>query len=315
MQWHSKTQYRMISCFVLVFAWIICPLGAQSSPPGKLRFVKGPNGELTFDTGVVKGVLRKGGKSRGLSSVVHIPTGARLDGGSGIMGYYRVFTTNHRYGSAGWNWPSTSRLLPDGAVEIAWPAQAGRPFSMVSRYRWQDKKTLDLETTIKADADLDNFEVFLSSYFHKALTTPAVCIQLEPEGPPTLMVAEQVKGDWQMFLRDPEGLPLIRDGRWLQPPNPVDWVVRPPLARPLCARRGPEVNVTAMLMAPKKDCYAISMPYKDETHYSLYLSLFGHDIEAGKKATARVRFVVTGEISDQEILGLYKVYQDDLHSN
>jgi hypothetical protein len=306
MQDFSNTRYRLIYLLLLCF---VCPAFSQTS---KLKFSKGPNGGYRFDTGIVKGVLRKDGKSRGLSSVVHVPTGARLDGGSGIMGYYRVFTTNQRYGSAGWNWPSTARLLPDGAVEITWPAQEGRSFSMVSVYRWQDKKTLDLETTVKADRDVNNFEVFLSSYFHKALTTPTVCVQLEPEGPPALMVAEQVKGDWQMFLRDPGGLSLVRDGRWLQPPNPVDWVIRPPLALPLCVRRGPEVDVTAMLMAPKQDCYAISTPYKGETHYSLYLSLFGHDIKAGHTATARARFVVTGEIDDQEILGVYEAYKKDL---
>ena len=308
---NTNTRRQIIGLFLLL-SWITCPLCAQSKRTGKPQFVKGQNGEYTFDTGIIKGVLRKGGKSRGLSSVVHIPTGARLDGGSGMLGYYRVFTANHRYGSAGWNWPSTARLRSDGAVEIAWPAEAGRPFTMASVYRWRDAKTLDIKTTVKADKDLDDFEVFLSSYFHKTLTTPAVCVHTGPGTPPAFMVAEQAKGDWQMFLRSPEVLSMVRDGRWLQPPNPVDWVIRPPLAQPICVRRGPETDATAILMAPRQDCYAISAPYKGETHYSLYLSLFGHDIEAGHSATARARFVVAGDISDQEVLGLYDVYQKDL---
>ena len=100
----------------------------------------------------------------------------------------------------------------------------------------------------------------MSSYCHKALTTPAVCVRTEPGTPPSLMAAEQVKGDWQMFLRNPESLALVRDGRWYQPPHPVDWVIRPPLARPLCVRRGPDVNAAVVLMAPQKDCFAISAP-------------------------------------------------------
>ena len=33
-------------------------------------------GEYVFDTGFLRGKIRAGGKSRGLSSVVHIPSGA-----------------------------------------------------------------------------------------------------------------------------------------------------------------------------------------------------------------------------------------------
>jgi hypothetical protein len=274
------------------------------------EFVLGNHGEFGFNTGVVQGVLRKDGKSRGLSTVVHGPTGASLDGGSGLLGYYRVFTANHRYGSAAWNWPSTARLLPDGAVAITWPAAEGRPFAMGSVYRWHDRQTLDLVTTVMAQKDLADFEVFLASYFHASLTTPLVYAQPETENEPRFMVAEKSAGDWQMFLRHPENLKVVRDGRWRLPPNPVEWVIQPPLAQPICLRRGPASDVTVMLMAPKQDCFAVSTPYRGESHYSLYLSLFGYDIKAGQAAVARVRLVVAGAVSDREILGLYDRYQN-----
>jgi len=273
------------------------------------EFVSGRHGEFAFNTGVVKGILRKGGKSRGLSSMVHEPTGSSLDGGSGLLGYYRVFTANHRYGSAAWNWPSTAQLLPDGAVVITWPAAEGRPFAMGSVYRWHDRQTLDLVTTVTAQTDLADFEVFLASYFHKTLTTPLVYTQPETEDAPRFMVAEKTAGDWQMFLRDPEVLAVVRDGRWRLPPNPVEWIIRPPLTQPICLRRGPANDATVILMTPKSDCFAISTPYRGESHYSLYLSLFGYDIKAGQTAVARARLVVTGAVSDREILALYDRYQ------
>src|SRR5664279_621881 len=64
---------------------------------GKLVFLASGTNEFTFDTGVLKGKLRADGKSRGLSSVVHLPSGATLDTSMGLFGHYRVFSANKRY--------------------------------------------------------------------------------------------------------------------------------------------------------------------------------------------------------------------------
>ncbi|MCX6924779.1 MAG: hypothetical protein NT154_16425, partial [Verrucomicrobia bacterium] len=73
-------------------------VSAQVTPPasGKLAFSASGTNEFAFDTGVLKGKLRAGGKSTGLSSVVHLPTGARLDSSMGLFGHYRVFSANKR---------------------------------------------------------------------------------------------------------------------------------------------------------------------------------------------------------------------------
>ena len=75
---------------------------AQSNPPDKVKLAFAASGtnEFTFDTGVLKGKLRAGGKSTGLSSVVHLPTGVTLDSSMGLFGHYRVFSANKRYGTA-----------------------------------------------------------------------------------------------------------------------------------------------------------------------------------------------------------------------
>ncbi len=125
----------------------------RADEKAKLAFNADENGQYTFDTGVLKGVLQPGGKAQGLASVVHIPSGTRLDQGAGIFSFYRVLTKDKRYGAMAWDWPSTSKVLPDGAVNVYRGATADRPFDLTAIYRWTGPATLDLEVTVKAVED------------------------------------------------------------------------------------------------------------------------------------------------------------------
>ena len=227
---------------------------AGAEPNDTLTFKPDDKGGYTFDTGILRGTLRQDGKSRGLSSVVHIPSGTRLDGGVGIAGHYRVFTTNKRYGTAAWDWPGTAELLPDGSVRTTWPAADDRPFEMTALYRWADPQTLDVETTVTARADLSGFESFFASYFDKAFPSPYVLA--DTEGPKILwffLLGEKSHGDWLMFLdRGDPRIDMVRDGRWLLEPNPVNWTILPRLDAPLCFRRGEGHKLTAIVMAPRR---------------------------------------------------------------
>lgn len=280
----------------------------------KLAFTANRDGGYEFDTGILRGRLREDGKGLGLSSAVHVPTGTTLNGAYGILSYYRVFTTNKRYGTAAWGWPSTSKLLPDGAVQVTWPKGDDRPFEMTSIYHFRDDSTVDVETIVKAKEDLSKFEVFLASYFHESFPLPQIFVAAFPEtvGKRTFLTAKKSFGDWQMFPRNDDVVPIIRDGRWKKQPNPVDWKIMPPMAKPIALRRGSDAAPTAILMAPADDCFAIATPYEGEGHYSMYFSLFGRDIEAGQTARARLRFVIINATSNREILNLYKKYMKDI---
>jgi len=282
--------------------------------PARLDFVSSGKEQYSFNTGVLSGTLRGGGKSRGLSVLTHIPSKARLDGGLGIFGHYRVFTTNKRYGPAAWGWASTSKLTADGAVEVHWLKAAGRPFEMTAIYRWSAPDTLDLTTTVKAIKDLSKFESFIASYFTKGLPASSIYVKggLKTGGKPVFQTTEKSAGHWQMFLRNKDVVSIIKDGRWKQKPHPVDWVIRDNLAAPLAIRRGKGGAPTAILMAPAEDCYALSTPYAGEGHRSLYLSLFGRDVKAGKTATARCRLIIAKSPTDQQIVELYKKYTEQL---
>jgi hypothetical protein len=275
------------------------PVAGSSS----LSFTAAANGEFTFDTGILRGTLRAGGKSLGLSSVVHVPTGRRLDRSNGLFSHYRVFSKGVRYGAGAWDWPSTARLLDDGAVEVNWPAATNRPFAMKAVYRWSTPASVELETIVEPQTELRGFEVFLASYFDEAFTNAFALVKdketTESDGKPALLAAKPSFGDWLMFPRSEDVVPLIQDGRWKLEPNPVNWTIMPELGRPLAVRRDAKSGLTAILSARAADCFAVAMPHQAEGHYSIYLSLFGRDLKAGETARAKARLSIAQTAEDQ----------------
>ena len=102
-----NTKVFVMSLFLFVAAWLGQAIAAHA--PG-LAFVPSAEEEYRFDTGVLQGTLRSDGGSFGLSALIHVPSGIRLDGVSyGIFSHYRVFSANRRYGHAAWDWPSEPR--------------------------------------------------------------------------------------------------------------------------------------------------------------------------------------------------------------
>ena len=125
----------------------------------------------------------------------------------------------------------------------------------------------------------------------------------ESGGKPVLLAARQSFGDWLMFPRGKDVVPLIQDGRWKLEPNPVNWTIMPELERPLAVRRDAKSGLTAILSATAEDSFAVAMPHQTEGHYSVYLSLFGRDLKAGETARAKARLVLL-ETSEDQLLKL-----------
>jgi hypothetical protein len=264
-----------------------------------LGFRAGGNNEFVFDTGVLRGTLRAGGKSAGLSSVVYVATGARLDASMGLLSHYRLFSANHRYGTAAWDFASQARLNEDGSVEAHWPAEPDRPFELTAVYRWTAPDTIDLETRVEARANLRKFESFVASYFAPQFTNAAIyASDGESSRRKVFVTAERSAGVWQAFPRDAAATAIIQDGRWKFEPNPVEWALMPRLTAPLGFRRGPADGLSAVLMAPTKDCFAMLTPFQTEPHYSMYFSLFGIDLKAGQTARARCRLIVSTNLTE-----------------
>ena len=289
----------------LLAATVSCLAGEAGESP-RLRFVAAGKESYRFDTGVLRGTLRPGGKSQGLTGVVHVPTGTRLDSSMGLFGHYRVFAGDKRFGHGAWYWPSQSKLLPDGAVRVDWPAAEDRPFELAAVYRWAGPATLDLETTVRAKADLPAFESFLACYFSPAF--PACEVYAKGGDGPAFLLADKASGVWQMFPRDEGAVKLIQDGRWTRPPSPVTWAIRPQLAAPLALRRAAKPGLACVVMARPQDCFAVATPFAGEGHRSLYLSLFGRDLRTGASLTARTRLVIASSPSAEDAVRLYREF-------
>jgi len=82
----------------------------------------------------------------------------------------------------------------------------------------------------------------------------------------------------------------------------------PRLAAPLALRRDATNGLTAVLMSRPDDCFAVSMPSGEDSHRSIYLSLFGRDLKEGEEASAGARLVIGKDISDDRALELYREY-------
>ena len=200
-------------------------------------------------------------------------------------------------------------MLSGGAVESVWSADAEHPFEMRVVYRWKAPNILDATTSVIAQKDLLGFEVFLASYFDgfaKSLVYVNACP--ETEGKAAFLEAKRAGGQWQMFPRDAQAAELVQDGRWQRPPNPVEWKIMPSLAGPLAMRRDAKTGLVGLVMARPADCFAVSTPFSGEDHRSIYFSLFGRDLNAGQKATARSRLVIARGLSDREAIATYQAY-------
>ena len=281
---------------------------AEDRPPSKLAFTRAAN-ELHFDTGVLQGALGEGGKALGLQPLTHIASGVQTAGAFGILSPYRMLTSDARFGTAAWDWASKAELLADGAARVHWSPDDVHPLEMTGVYRWAADDTLDLELTVKPRRDLRRFELFLASYF-SGFPASLACVRQPPSANGSYRFAEATKdlGDWLTFPRDDAAAAIYGDGRWDRPPNPVTWKMMPRLAAPIALRRDAKSGLTAVLMSRPNDCFAISMPYGEEGHRSVYLSLFGRDLKAGETASAGARLVIGRDITDDRAMQLYRAY-------
>jgi hypothetical protein len=280
---------------VLLLGALACAAEPAFTPSG---------GEFRFDTGALRGTLRGGGQSIGLVPVTDASTTAAVARFKGLLSPYRLLTADRRFGDGAWDWASTAALQPDGSVRVEWKADAGHPLDMTGVYRWASSNALDLAIAVRPREELKTFEVFVASYFEGFPSASAWA-----GGAGGFIEAARADAAWHMFPRDDDAATLIRDGRWTLPPHSVEWAIRPAYAGALAVRRDAKTGLAALVMSPTSDCFAVAMPYGEESHRSLYVSLLGRDLAAGESATARVRLVVGHRISDGEAVKMYVDYR------
>lgn len=260
-------------------------------------------GEFLVKTDVLEGKLRADGLSNGFSPLKHVETDINLISIMGLLNYYRVFTTNHRYGESMRALPSEATLEAPDTLRVHWPATEYLPFDLTGIYHWVAPDTVDLETIVEAKTDLPDFEIFLSSYLSAEF--PGSFVYAKTDAEDRFIGAEPEHGVWQVFPRDAAAAKIVKDGRWDFPPSPVDWAVRPEFSEPIICRRDEKNGVTVAMMARPEDCFAVFTPNYGEGHYSMYFSLFGKTLKPGEKTGATIRLVI-GVLDDDELLQRYQ---------
>lgn len=283
--------------------------------PPKLAFQPAGEGLYEFDTGLYKGRLKLDGKYQGVYPLIDAATGVDLTPPPGVFSPYRVLTTNRRYGNAARDWLTETRRLDNGGVEARWPAAEEHPLEITAVYRWTAPDTLDLEIAVKPQQAMPGFELFMSSYFAKGFRA-SVYLPGDggkPAGFVPVDRAPDSQGGYVMFPKDEAAARMIRDGRWTIPPSPVDWAMPRHFAAPLALRRDEAQDLTALMMCPPGDCFAVSSPWNPETseaggYRSLYLSLFGRDLSAGETACARCRLILRRQLSNEDAVRRYAEY-------
>lgn len=282
---------------VLLFFLVFVPMLYAED----LRFIP-KDGAFNFDTGALRGTLQTKGYPKAIQPITECSTGTQLAGKIGLLTHYRLFAENQRFLPDAYNWGCVAKALPEGGVEMLWAPDEQHPFALKAVYTWAASNMLDVATTVTAQCDLKKFESFLGSYFNGFPLTYGY-------GPNGFVKITKKEGEWVCFPRDEASDKLLRDGRWEKPPHPVDFKRIAYYGEPLVMRKDPGSGLTAIIMSLRNDCFATLMPYGEDGHRSLYLSLFGRDLKRGESMTAHARLVI-GRFSEPEILVLYHDYQN-----
>jgi hypothetical protein len=312
---------RLLFTSIMIVSLMCIQTAYSQESQSDLSFTETEPGIFAFDTGVVRGRLQADGRHQGIVSLVDIETGTELVHGAGAMSLYRVFSGSTRFCDAARNWPVASSVLYDGSVDLRFPTSETHPMTIVARFVWSASDALDLELSVVSEQAVPDFELFLSSYFSNDMkgavyVQPNYFASGEPEMLPT-DVNPMVDGAYLAFPRDDEAVRKIFDGRWDQPPHPVQWAITRRYAGAMAIRRSEASGVTVAMAAPVEDCFAVLLPY-DKTppdgpssHASLYLSLFGGDLEPGETSTARSRLYIGRNMTDEEVIERYQTYISD----
>lgn len=302
----------------IAFVLLASVVTAQSPD---LSFKAGQNGEFAFDTGKFAGRLAAGEKSGGVISLVDKTSGVELAKGNpqyGIFSFYRLLSSNKRWGSVFWEWPKHASVNADGSLRIDWPAADDHPVEVSGVFKWSSPDTLDVEVSIKPRQDLPKVELFIGSYFKKdARGSVYLAPARHGGGKPELVpvdVSPLTLGTYYAFPRDLPAGQLVYDGRWELGLHPVQWSITRYLAGPLAIRHDPQTGMSMMLMSRPEDCFSIMCSYNQDPpdgvagHYSTYLSMFGRDLKAGETARAFVRLVVRKDVSADAAVQVYEQF-------
>lgn len=306
-----KTQVIVVAVVSLTVSFGLGSISRALSADGELAFKADNRGNFIFNTGVVKGSVKREGTGDAVKPITFVEPDVPIDTGHGLLTPYRFLTPQKRFGFGSWEWPRTGKLLEDGGIELHWAQSEDRPFAFSATYRWKTANTLDMTIVFTPNVDLEKFELFVGSYFRN-FTKAKAYVRDAGDGSPGFVESAKNKGGMQLYPKNREVLTIVRDGRWKFPPYPNNWSIRPALAAPLGIKQESKSGVTVVIMAPPEDCFAVSMSQQEAGLGAFYLSLFGKDVEKGQSLKGRARMVFGKDITDEQAVQEYEKYLKEL---
>jgi|GEM_PF-779978 len=254
-----------------------------------------------FETSQIQGTIRLDGRYHGVTRLVDKRTGMQvIDSRYSALNLFKLMSINQAMDQPR-GMPRTIHV-ESRFVEVTWSATATHKAKITARYEVSTPNAVDLTVTIHSQGAYAGYELFMSSYFDKALR-PHVYLQSKTPQLVLPTVNDVFRGTVLVFPRDAHAARFCVDGRWERDERGIPTVQMCPVrhyAHCLAILTDPENRMGVLLMSRPADCYAISTRYHAEneadrmTTYSAFdFSLFGGDVLPEEKRTVRVRLAVT----------------------
>lgn len=285
---------------------------------------KTPEGGFEFQTEAIQGTIRLEGAYHGVTRLVDRRTGRQLiDPRYSALNLFKLMAVDQAMGM-----PRTmdrKTRVSAKSLEVTWPATDAHQGVVTARYEVRQPNAVDLTVTVRSLGTYPGYEMFVSSYFDKALR-PNVYLQPSVRGPATgdcevvaPAYSDVFRGTVLVFPRDAHAARRCVDGRWDRNERNTPTVQMCPVRRYahcLALLTDPGNRLGVVLMSDPRRCYAISTRYHAEderqrlTNYAAFdFSLFGEDLLPGDERTARIRLAVVPLGGDPLLpLTLYRAF-------
>jgi hypothetical protein len=316
-------------CLGLSFAMVSAALAADPAARRDVVFAKSSEGAFEFQTEAIQGTIRLDGAYHGVTRLIDRRTGRQfIDSRYSALNLFKLMAVDQAMDMPR-TMKRTVQVFPT-ALEVKWAATESHQGEIAARYEVREPNAIDLTVTVRSMGTYPGYEVFVSSYFDKALQ-PNVYLQPSPRGP-AATDAELVlpayndafRGTVLVFPRDAHAARRCVDGRWDRSERSTPTVQMCPVRRYghcLALVADPEKQMGVVLMSSPWHCYAISTRYHAAeqkqrlTDYSAFdLSLFGDDLLPGDERTARLRLALTPLDKDlSQPMILYRAFLAELN--
>jgi hypothetical protein len=280
-----------------------------------------------FDAREIQGTIRLDGAYHGVTRLVDKRTGNQvIDPRYSALNLFKLMSVNQVMGQPR-TMQRTTRAGPDW-VEVKWAPTDSHKGEVTARYEVHQPNAVDVTVTVRSQGTYRGYELFMSSYFDKALR-PHVCLASgggrEPQWVlPT--VSDAFRGTVLVFPRDAHSARPCLDGRWDRNERSTPIVQMCPVRRYahcLAVQADAEGRLGVVLMSDPRHCYAISTRYHADddadrlTTYSAFdLSLFGGDLLPGDERSVKVRLAVTPLDQDMtQPLELYRAFVTEIEGD